>query len=578
MKNIKYIFSFIILLALVTSCEKELLEKYPLDEVSSADFFQSTNDLLIYINHFYPAGIFFPTTDNFSSDRRGIYSFEINSDNQIYSRSIDERLDGSRVVPAEGGGWSYHWVREINFFFDHYRNCKDDFEEYKQYVGEAHFFRAIIFYNLVQKFGDVAWFGTVLDNTSEELYSARMPRNEVVDKIIADLDSASLYLSEERLEEGTRINKWYALAFQSRVALYEGTWEKYHDGDPFGVSSADPNKYLNKAVEAAEAVMNSGNFEVYSTGHPEMDYYDFFGLNSYSENSSILFWKKFSKELDVINKVRVNGLYPYGEGLTKGLVDSYLCTDGDPISVSPLFAGYDTIVDEMKNRDPRLFQSVWSPGAPWMIVEGDTTLWDEIWASINLKSKFDSPTAFANRKGYNAQSESQDYAGEETPMVIFRYAEVLLNFAEAKAELGSINQADIDRSIKLIRDRVGMPNLVLASIATDPDWDFPTLSPVINEIRRERRVELVSEGIRWHDVARWAAADELIAGKRPKGIKAGNQLPNSDYPVDENGFLDPFQVNLGEDGYGFNLNRDYLDPLPINEITLNPKLVQNPGW
>jgi hypothetical protein len=165
---------------------------------------------------------------------------------------------------------------------------------------------------------------------------------------------------------------------------------------------------------------------------------------------------------------------------------------------------------------------------------------------------------------------------EETPAIHFRYAESLLNFAEAKAELGTITQADLDNSIGLLRARVGMPKIDLANIPNDPNWEFPTLSPIINEIRRERRVELATEGLRWPDIARWAAADELIVGKRPKGFK-GSQIASTYFPVDANGFLDPMRDALPT-GYGFRVDRDYLDPIPPNEIVLNPQLLQNPGW
>jgi hypothetical protein len=165
---------------------------------------------------------------------------------------------------------------------------------------------------------------------------------------------------------------------------------------------------------------------------------------------------------------------------------------------------------------------------------------------------------------------------EETPSILYRYAEVLLNYIEAKAELGSITQNDIDLTIKKLRDRVAMPNLILANISVDPNWDFPALSPIINEVRRERRVELVGEGFRWNDIARWAAADELIVKKRPKGFLA-SQIAQNPFPVDQNGFLDPFK-NAIPNGYGFKVNRDYLSPIPENEIVLNPKLNQNPGW
>jgi hypothetical protein len=181
------------------------------------------------------------------------------------------------------------------------------------------------------------------------------------------------------------------------------------------------------------------------------------------------------------------------------------------------------------------------------------------------------------RKGTTADLSKQNYGGEDEPIIIFDYAEALLNYAEAKAELGTITQADIDMSIKPLRDRVGMPNLLLANIATDPNWDFPTLSPIINEVRRERRVELACIGFRWDDIARWVAADELIVGKRPKGSVFGSTIALNPYVDDANGFMDPY-INQVPNGYGFNVNRDYLSPLPQSERTLNDKLTQNPGW
>ncbi len=577
MKYIKILLSLFSLLACISACQEDILEKYPLDEVSSIDFLKTPSDMEIYMNYFYGEGIVFPERGaGWSATRRGVFAFEINSDNQIKDGYLDARLDGARSLTNIYQEWDYSLVRDINWFFDNYKKAGLDLELYQQYLGEAHFFRALIFFNLMQAFGDVLWIGTVPNVDSELLYATRNPRNEVANKIIADLDSAALYLTEERIADGTRVNKWFALAMKSRVALYEGTWEKYHAGTPFAPSSSDPNKYFQDAIEASREVMNSENFKLYSTGNSSVDYNDFFIL-PYADPEAVLFYQKFSQSLDVTHQINIYGVNPNGEGLTKSLVDSYLCQDGDPISVSPLYMGNANIADEFTNRDPRMYQSVWSPTAPWAIEEGNTTTWNEIWTKINSNSDFTSATGYANRKGFNPNLDMHFTSGEETPIVFLRYAEVLLNYAEALAELGNITQADIDKSIKLIRDRVGMPILNISSISTDPNWDFPTLSPIINEIRRERRIELVSEGNRWHDVARWAAADELISGKRPKGIRA-DQLANNPFPVDDNGFLDPMLPAVGSDGYGFVLGRDYLNPIPTEEIVLNPSLVQNPGW
>lgn len=581
-KYIKIIISSIFLFTVISGCEDDLLEKYPLDQVSSADFFKTVNDLEVYINPFYLSPGF---EAKVSYRKSGISESDGNSDTQTSGTAINERLRGTRTIPSSGGNWSwyYNWVRRINYFFENYGKCEADFADYQQYVGEAHFFRALTYFQLVKEFGDVPWYDYVLETDSEELYDPRTPRNIVVDNILADLDTAAMYLSVDKVSYGTRINKWYALGFQSEVALYEGTWEKYHAGDVFAVADADPDKYLTKAAEATEAIMNSGLFQLYSTGNPEKDYYDFFIKRDYASSKATLFWQKYVLDLGVFNEFYSIHKYPQNRGLlTKGLADSYLCTDGDPISVSPLFAGYDTITSEMSNRDPRFLQTFFHPDEVWLIEDDGTTTWgDGIFNRIHSNNSLKCATAYMFRKFYNPNTEYHIPESEENPIILFRYAQVLLNFAEAKAELGQISQTDLDISINLLRDRVGMPHLDLAAISTDSDWDFPDVSDIINEVRRERKVELAIEGRRWDDIARWAAADELIVGKRPKGMN-GNQFAEDSkirksISLDNDGFLDPFQVAMPE-GWGFDVNRDYLDPLPLSEFTLNTNLKQNPGW
>ncbi len=581
MKKNKVIIVLALMIVLITGCE-DVLEKTPLDRVSSADFFKSKNDLKIYVNKFYESNLLFEYNTTWAASRRAIFTHEaVNSDNQLFFGYVDDGLNGQRTILSSNSDYNdgYKLVRSINYFFDNYEKVEDSFDEYKQYLGEAYFFRALIFYNLLKKYGEIIWLDYVPDENSDILYGERMARNEVIDNILADMDSAIELLSEDKIDGGTRVNKWIALAYQSRIALYEGTWEKYHANGVFAAKNPDADKYLQKAVKAAEEVMNSGGFDIYSTGSPDTDYYNFFNLNDYSSNNSVLIWKKYAVDLGIINRRMFNGRYPFEGGLTKELVDSYLCTDGDPISVSPLFLGYDFLVSEMTDRDPRLLQTVWSPGVPWQITADATTNWSVVYNNLfSGGNDLISATGYCMRKGYSANVETHNNNGEDFPDVLFRYAEVLLNYAEAKAELGSISQADIDMTIKLLRDRVGMPSLDLATISNDPNWDFPTLSPVINEIRRERKVELACEGNRWSDIQRWAAADELIAGHRPKGLKASQLANNPPYPVDADGFIDPLLDALGASGYGFKVDRDYLYPIPPEERTLNPKLTQNPGW
>lgn len=568
MTRLKYILTIVIACLSVASCKKDFLERYPLDAITGPVFFKTPNDLKIYLNQYYDRSNF-PIMEKTRGDVSITY---------ITEASRSARLEGTRTVNS-APPFSYGNIRSINYFFENYQKCEAEFKDYKQYLGEAHFFRALFYFNLLRSFGDVPWIDKVLTTSSPELFGVRTPRNIVADNIISELDQAVLHLSEEKGNGHGRINKWIALMLQSRVALYEGSWQKYHNGTVFGVANSNPEKYFNKAVEAADKVMSSGLYDIYSTGKPNSDYNDLFGLRDYSTNKEIMFWTKMNVSLGIHSHSKLYRLEtPESYGLTKELADSYLCTDGKPISTSTMFKGYDDLTIEMENRDPRFEQTIFSPGSAWYInAEGTVRKWQEAYVILFSNNTFSSATGYVRRKDYNPIIAYHHLNFEETPSIQYRYAEVLLNYIEARAELGQITQLDLDKTVKKLRDRVGMPNLVLSAIENDPNWDFPGLSPIINEIRRERKVELALEDLRWDDIARWAAADELIVGKRPKGAKASQFAIKPVFPVDMNGFIDPYQ-NALPSGYGFKVDRDYLNPIQLGQITLNPNLKQNPGW
>ena len=567
----KIIISFIALLSILSACNKDLLDKYPLDSVTSAVFFTTPNDMKIYMNQYYNRNNFPVVWHNYGSD--------IGTDIYVTDAGLSNRFLGTRTI-SDAPSYNYSEVRSVNYFFANYKKCEDDFDKYKQYVGEAHFFRAMFYYNLLRTFGDVSWVTNYLETDSPELFEPRTPRNIVVDNIIAQLDSAAMYLSADKTNGNSRLNKWIALLFQSRVALYEGTWEKYHAGSVFGVSGAQPETYFNKVVEATTAIMNSGLYDIYSTGSPTVDYVDLFGLRDYKSNPEVMFWVKMNIALGISAHSKQYELaYPNGYGFTRSMADSYLCADGQPISTSPLFVGHNSLNDEKQNRDPRFYQTIFTPDSPWMIDKSnDTTYWEEVYLNLFSNTTFSTPTGYVRRKDGNPYTIYRVLATDESPSIVYRYAEVLLNYVEAKAELGTISQSDIDKSIKKLRNRVGMPNLNIANITPDTNWEFPDLSPVINEIRRERKIELALERFRWDDIARWAAADELIVGRRPTGSKVSQYaIKPTSFPIDENGYLDPFK-NMIPNGYSFVLGRDYLSPLSEHELSLNPNLGQNPGW
>ena len=557
----------------MASCNDSFLDRFPLDEVTDKVYFSNPKDLETYLNQFY-SNANFPKYGNHGSD--------FDSDNQVLN-SPDLRLAGTRTLNSfQSIGFSD--VRSINYFLSNYEKVaeKNAFDTYKQYVGEAYFFKALIYFKLLKAYGDIQWLDKDLNTTSPELTMPRTPRNIVADRIIGCLDTAAMYLQTDKTSGAARLNKWIALQLQSRVALYEGTWQKYHNGTPFGVAQADPNKYFNKAVEAAESIMNSGLYSVYSTNNPNKDYKYLFSQTDYTNNSEVLFWRKYDNDLSkgqnaFVNDRNIRMQYPSNRTLTKDLADSYLCKDGLPISVSSLFGGYTSITAEVRDRDPRMQQTIATPSEIWKINTDNSTLtWNEVYTRLNSSADYNVPTGYINHKGYDPDVRNHMLQYEETPSILYRYGEVLLNYIEAKAELGSVAQADLDKSINKLRQRVGMPNLTVNNITVDPNWDFPTLSPLINEIRRERRVELAAEGFRWDDIARWAAADELIVNKRPKGMLA-SQLVNNIYPVDANGFLDPFSTAI-PNGYEFKIGRDYLNAIPQSELVLNSSLTQNPGW
>ncbi len=571
----KYITTILIAAFSFVSCHS-VLDKTPLDEITEATFWNSAKDLELYINVFYPSlrgNVNYHTLDN-------------NSDN-LQPISPNNILDGTRSVPATGGGWGWADIRRVNYFLENAPTVTEGNQaDINHFLGEGYFFRAILYFDKVRMFGDVPWYDKVLNIDSEELYAPREPRNVIVDNILADMDQAIALLKTRSGIGDTRLNKESALLFKARVCLYEGTWEKYHAGTPFGVQGSNGDKYLNLAVQAAQELMNMDGVGLFSTGNPQTDYFDLFGMDDLSGVNEALMVETVdpTQDLGTWTWTYLNGQRGNGTGMTLSLVQDYLDNQGLPIALSNVYQGDETLSEVVENRDPRLNQSMWTPGK--VSIASNPPVIFRV-PPLEKGGSDMSTTGYMIRKGSTTDPEqntgsSTDNYGKVDGMV-FRFGEALLIFAEAKAELGTITQQDLDNSINLLRDRVGMPHLTLDVGFMDPNWDFPELSPLINEIRRERRVELAFEGFRHDDLMRWRAG-HIIQGTRPKGAKfiLGVSFPEIEdqirgIAVDENNYIDRYR-NVIPNGYSFNENRDYLSPLPTNELTLNSNLVQNPGW
>ncbi|MFV0272172.1 MAG: RagB/SusD family nutrient uptake outer membrane protein [Macellibacteroides fermentans] len=598
----KHIFNLIIVAAFLlgtgfSSCNDEFLERAPIVDISNANYWKSVNDLKLYTNNFYNRDDLLNRYAGWGTI--GPYGEDADNgcDTQI-AYNYDTRMNGESTVPASGGGWSTgNWsaLRDINYFMANYETVEAPFDQVKPYVGEALFFRSLFYFGKVKEFGDVPWFTTILDNTSTILYEERTPRSQVVDSIMVDLDKAIEYLPARGASWTGRLTKEVAMLLQARIALYEGTWEKYHGikNTPFKVANSNHTKFLQKAAAATDALMAlaaaSGNTSLVDcTGDNGYGYTNLFNQRDYATNKEILLWRKYSKSDNLITQWG-GYFYGAGRGLTKSMIESYLCIDGKPIAISDLYQGDQTLKDVVANRDPRLNQTIFvDDGEHILFVDNNSFFKTPGFEGAVANS---CPTGYQLYKGFNTDYTETHNSLNTIGAIYFRYAEALLINAEAKAELGTITQADINKTINALRQRVGMNALLdINNITTDPNWEFKNISPLLNEIRRERKVELACEGYRLDDIYRWAAADELVVGKKPKGaVKAQwASYPNTtaafkaawnSLKVDENGYIDPFKSYPAmNDGYKFNLERDYLSPLPTNELTLNPALKQNPGW
>ncbi|MGO3306816.1 MAG: RagB/SusD family nutrient uptake outer membrane protein, partial [Sphingobacterium sp.] len=465
------------------SCEKDFLDRPAEDQVEAEFFFNTPEDLEVATNNFYTI---LSTT--------GVYNDDASSDN-IVPLIAGDRVRGNRIVPTASGtgGWNWSALRKINYFLENYQKVQDEAAKAK-YGGIARFFRAYFYFDKVKRFGDVPWYNKVLNAGDEDLYKARDSRQLVMDSVMADIDFAIANIPAEK--KLNRITKYTALILKARIGLYEGTFRKYHDIDGY-------EPFLAAAVAAADELMKSGAYTLFTTGGAAESYRTLFARDNQDVTETILA-ADFERGIETHNLAYLMTSPTAGSwGLTKDLVNSYLMANGTRFTAIPGFQskGY---LEEMQNRDPRLIQTT---AGPDFTVLGQSSSEP---VSLNLTT-----TGYRVIKALPAREQ---WSSGHFDIILFRYAEALLIFAEAKAELGDLNQDDINRSINLLRNRVGMPSLNIAEANAQPDSYQESLYPnvdqgankgVILEIRRERRVEMFNEGLRWDDLMRWKEGKKL---------------------------------------------------------------------
>nr|WP_162988743.1 RagB/SusD family nutrient uptake outer membrane protein [Pedobacter schmidteae] len=543
--------AFTIGLILNSGCKKQLDLK-PKDTLSDVIFYKTPADFKLAANSLYNSLEGF----NFSDTETDI---AFNTANAVSS--------GDYLPSETSSTWTdaYYYIRNANNIISKGVGLTD--VGIKAYIAEARFFRAYNYWLLFRLYGGVPLITRGMDVDDPELYTARASRKETVDFILRDLNEAVPDLPlRSKVVSGDmgRITSGAAYALMARVALFEGTWQKYR-----GQNGTD---YLNTAITAATTIMGSKEYDLF-TGKGAQSYRYLFIEEGDDSRECVL---------DRRHEVNISGQqYPYSVvGTvcylpTRKLADMYLCKDGLPITKSLQFNGYNTVSSEYDNRDPRMTMTMVIPGTA--IIEVFNPLVPVVnWPNSPQRNgntgyityKYLSENVFGN-------TNNGDNFGYDRHII--RYAEVLLIYAEAMFEKnGVISDQDLDKSVNLVRNRVNMPALTNTFVTTN-GLDMKT------ELRRERNVEFALEGFRYDDIRRWKTAEtemlQDIRGIKIKGTEWQNIAPYNGVSYQSRTDASGFLIAQPASTRKFDPEKHYLRPLPTREIALyKGKLIQNPNW
>lgn len=569
----KYTLKAILVMALgclTYSC----LDLDPKDQIADGNYWQEASDFKLFANQFYG------WTRDFSNSVYDAPHSDKRSDLILDKSGTNVYSNGTNSIPTGDNNYTdnYNRIRRTNILLqkaESYGNQSD----IEQYIGEAKFFRAYCYFELLQLYGDVIITKKPLDVTDPEMKVARNDRSEVVDFMIQDLKDAAGQLPLTSAVENGRVGSEGAWAFLSRVALYEGTWQKFRGNEARG------KELLDVAAKAAKEVINSKNFSLYTPailGDSAQKY--MFILEDVKSNPAGLL--KASNTEYILSRRHDETLNPIGKNITKECLANaqqiaqkfaalYLCQDGLPIEKSSLylFKVDGIIAHEYQNRDNRMLYTLCVPGGYYWSNENSRVNWtsdaaDKASASIKGYSPANG-SGYANQKWAAERKVQTNSEGYDYPVI--RYAEVLLNYAEAVYERDdAISDDDLNISLNLVRNRINksMPklsnNLVTANGLN-----------MREEIRRERTVELFNEGFRIDDLKRWKTAETEMPkdflGIKWTGTEYATKWPNVSYAKNSDGYI------ILETGRKWE-SKHYLYPLPTDQLQLNPNLKQNPGW
>lgn len=491
----KYIYIvFIAAAGMLAACKKAGLDRFPQTSISPNLFFNTESDLSLYVN-----GLL-------SQPDRNTYLNDQSTDNVATTAAVEVKnvMTGNTNAQNITTGWSWGRLRNINYFLENYGKAQVSAAVKNHYAGLARYYRAEFYLDKVKRFSDVPWYSGTLEPGDEELYKARDPRTLIADSIMADLDFAYKNVRES-VPVGTP-GKWAVATLYARAALYEGTYRKYHN--ELNLSSS-ANTFLETAARISGEIIAGKKFNIYNTGKPEQDYATLFSSQDLTANSEVILVNIFDLSKSKSQNVNSTVFGDYEQAPAKDLLQTYLMKDGSRFTDVANYAQLG-FVAEFKNRDPRMSQTMVYPG--WTRVPDPTPYIQR------LNKNF---TGYHQLKGYVNSTDNSILNSVDFP--VYRYAEVLLTYAEALAELGTLTQTQLDQSVNLLRKRAGLPDLNLATANANPDpalqLQYPNVTAnagVILEIRRERRVEYAFENMRFDDLMRWKVGKLLT--KSPEGM------------------------------------------------------------
>lgn len=588
-RNIRCIVASILGMVAVYGCNDSFMDRYPETNIVEKLFFKSVKDLELYTNGMY--------------SYLGASYWDVGSDNMLYTGDVSVyRMMRGEVSPKNIGSWSSLWpsVRTVNFMISRAWQVEGDPVEINHYVGIARLFRASLYYSLVKTYSDVPWYSRDLTTADTDLlYKPQDPRSLVVDSVMADLSFAAknVRIGTSR----TRIFKNAALAFQARIALNEGTYRKYHP--ELGLKDGD--RFLNIAVEVCKEIMDTKEYALSQVSEgAALPYASLFHSLDLTQNPEMILMQQYDKLMGI--KHNAQSVFDWTSGLSRDLMEDYLVIDGDKAFPFQQLPGYATknYLEVFENRDSRLAQTFMPPGfqSPGSI--------GPYHQSLGLGG-------YPQIKFYPCTYDQLVWKEAYTDLPLIRYAEILLIYAEAKAELGKLTQEDLNMSINLIRDRSRVPRAVLTDwmAQTDPVQEkrysnvTSSQKSAVLEVRRERRVELACEGFRQNDLKRWACGSLLE--KAPEGIYmnqlgmhdiSGDGLPDvavvatkQDAEEFKNKNLTVYiledkiiELSQGNKGYiylaaqrgkfKFEEPKYYYCPLDEQDIVINENLFQNQYW